>query len=373
MLEPGRISVRQLIVVMLLIQIGDMILVYPSLIAGAAQQDAWLASLIGIPFGLFTVWIMLQLYKQAPGLTLIEGLSKIFGKWMGAILGLWYLFYFMVMAATIVREAGDFLTTQILPETPIRVIHLILVIVLVWGIKYGLESLSRAGELLIPIVVMFIAFQVICLLPQIEVARLEPVFASGAKSIAAGAALAVAYPFGELLPVLMLIPYALNRPHRTRDLLMTALIGFLMLTMIVTVALMVLGPFFTQHSIYASFILSQRISIGNFLERIESVMATIWIISTYFKAVIYFYCFVLGSAQLFTLRSYRPIIMPSGMIIFGMAIILAPTLTYYQVIVSKYWVYWDLTCALVIPLCGLLVCYVRKRWSGQKLGENTYN
>lgn len=370
MLEHGRISVRQLMVLVFLTQIGDMILVYPAVITYYSHQDAWLASLLGIPFGLLTVWLMLRMYQLMPGLTLIEALNVIFGKWLGGGLSVWYLFYFLVLSAIATREVGDFLTTQILPETPLRVVTLLFVIVLLWGVAYGIESLGRTGEMVLPLVVLFILLLVVCILPQAELSRLMPVFGSGAKSIASGTALAFAYPFGELVALLMLLPYATNRPHRSRDLLVTTMLGGLLLSSIVMISLMVMGPFFTKHNIYASFILSQRISIGNFLERIEAVMATIWIVSTYFKGAVYFYCFVLGSAQLFKLRSYRLLILPATMIVFGMASIIAPNITYYVSMIVNYWLDWDITCSLVIPLLALLVYHIRQKWGGTLKGAS---
>lgn len=361
MLEQGRISNRQLLVLLLLAQIGDMILIYPAVITFFAHQDAWLSSLLGIPVGLVSIWIMLKFYHLQPGMTLVEAMSSIWGKWIGALVNLWYLFFFFTLTVIATREVGDFLTTQIIPNTPIRIVHLVFVIVLLWGVLHGIESLARTGEILLPLVTLFIVFLIICILPQADADRLKPVLGSGWLPLVKGMTVTVAYPFGELTAFMMLLPYTVNVPHRKKDIMLTSLIGGLLLTGIVMISIMVLGAFFTQHNIYASFILSQRISIGNFLERIEAIMATVWIISTYFKAVIYFYCFLLGFAQLFKLKTYRPLILPSGMMLFGMAIIIAPNITYYVSMIVYYWVDWDITCSTVIPLLAIIAYKIRNR------------
>ena len=111
-------------------------------------------------------------------------------------------------------------------------------------------------------------------------------------SLAQGILVSVTYPVGEAIAILMILPYTARQAHRTRDVIAAVGLGNLMLAMLVTISLLVLGAFLTQHSIYASFILSQKISIGGFFERIEAIMATSWLISTYFKAMIYFYAFI---------------------------------------------------------------------------------
>ncbi|WP_313638102.1 GerAB/ArcD/ProY family transporter [Paenibacillus sp.] len=52
-------------------------------------------------------------------------------------------------------------------------------------------------------------------------------------------------------------------------------------------------------------------------------MATAWIISTYFKTAIYYYALTLGTAKLFKLKSHRPLIIPTGFLLFGMSQLIA--------------------------------------------------
>ncbi len=186
MLEKGRITVRQLIVLILLTQIGDLILVYPAVITSYAHQDAWISSLIGIPFGLLTIWIILRVYKMQPGKSLIEGLFSGLGKWLGALVSIWYLFYFLILTATVTREAGDFLTTQIIINTPLRIVHLLFVLILIWAVSHGIESLARSGELFLPLVALFVLFLIVFIIPQGDPDRLRPVFGTGLEAIIQG-------------------------------------------------------------------------------------------------------------------------------------------------------------------------------------------
>lgn len=136
-------------------------------------------------------------------------------------------------------------------------------------------------------------------------------------------------------------------------------IGGVGLNLILFLSLTVLGAYFSEHNFYAAYILAQRINIGNFLQRLEALMATTWIISTYFKTALYFYAFVLGTAQLLKLKSYRPLIFPVAFLLYGLTHLIAKDIIFYVKEVPAYWVDWDFTYSIVFPLMLLIVYHIK--------------
>ncbi|MBE7683895.1 GerAB/ArcD/ProY family transporter [Paenibacillus sp. P13VS] len=361
MLEQGRLGTRQLGTLTFMMVIGDMMLIYPSVITSYAKQNAWICALIGIPLGMVLMAMFLKLGNMNPGKNLVQIARKYLGFWPGTVFSIIYLFYFLVGTSTHSREIGDFMTSQIFQFTPIRIIILMFVITLGWGIYNGLEAIGRTSELLLPIVIIFILVLSFCLLPKVEISHLKPFTDTNVVSLAQGILVSVTYPVGEAIAILMILPYTARQAHRTRDVIAAVGLGNLMLAMLVTISLLVLGAFLTQHNIYASFILSQKISIGGFFERIEAIMATSWLISTYFKAMIYFYAFIVGIAELFKLKQYRILLLPACMLVFGMANVVAPNLTFIVITIVPYWVDWDTTLGILLPGMLLLIVTFRKR------------
>ncbi|ALP35381.1 hypothetical protein ASL14_03525 [Paenibacillus sp. IHB B 3084] len=92
-------------------------------------------------------------------------------------------------------------------------------------------------------------------------------------------------------------------------------------------------------------------------------MVTTWIISTYFKTALFFYAFVLGTAQLLKLKSYRPLIFPVAFLIYGLWYLIVKNIIFYVKEVLAYWVDWDLTNAFAFPLILLVLHHIRKRIS----------
>lgn len=355
MLEQGRLGTRQLTTLIFMMVVGDMMLIYPSVITSYAKQDSWICAFIGVPLGMALMAMILKLCSMHPEKNLVQMTRSILGFWPGTFFSCLYLFFFIIGASTHTREVGDFMTTQIFPYTPIRIIILMFVIVIAWGVSHGLEAMGRSSELLMPVVIVFIVVLAVCLLPQIDTRNLKPVSDTGVVSISQGILVSIIYPIGEVVPIMMILPYVAKQAHRTRDVIIAAGLGSLVLATLVTISLLVLGAFLTQHNIYASFVLSQKISIGSFFERIEAIMASSWLISTYFKAMIYLYAFIVGCAELFKLKQYQILVLPASILVFGLANLISPSITFIVITIVPYWVDWDTTLGIILPGCLLLI------------------
>ncbi|WP_145410024.1 GerAB/ArcD/ProY family transporter [Paenibacillus xylanexedens] len=355
MMIKEKLTIRQLAILTFTIIIGDMILIYPNLVVNAAKQDAWICSIISQPIGLFILWTIFKLHQTYPTLSLIEICSKILGRWLGCILAVVYLFYFVILASSCIREVGDFMTTQIYLNTPIRAIIILFVATLTWGMLKGLSATGKSSEITAPFILLGVLILIILLLPQAEISQLQPYLNTPFFALVNGSVHGATASYGELIILSMILPYVAQGAHLRKDMMLSALLGGMMLTSVLLMGLLVLGSELTQHNIYISFILSQKINIGNFLQRIEALTAIAWLVSTYFKSLLYVFGFVVGIAQLFRLKDYKPLILPSMLFFFGMSIIYSPNILFYTSTVVFAWFDMDITISIVLPSFLLLV------------------
>lgn len=369
-----KLTIRQFAVLTFMVMIGDMILIYPTLVTYPGQQDGWICSLLAQPVGCCILWLMFRLYKAYPGKTLIEICYIALGRWIGFVLAICYLFYFLVGAAICIREVGDFLTTQIYLKTPIRAIIILLIASLTWGIFKGLGPIGRSAELLAPFVVMGMLILILALLPQADASNLRPYFGIPWLSFVDGIIRGAFTSYGELIVLSMLFPYIMQGPHLQRDMLTSALFGGILLSMLLLVSLLVLGPMLTQHDIYVSYILAQKIDVGRFFQRIEALMAIAWLISTYFKSMLHIFAFIVGTSQLFKMQDYKPLILPSMLLFFAMGVLIAPNIIFYTLTIMPAWFELDITVSTIIPLFLLLIHRFRRMISGkQPRSEGSYD
>lgn len=358
--EKGKISIRQLTILVMLITIGDSILVLPSTSASFAKQDTWISCLVGLGVGLLAVYLFSVVGNLHPQLTLVQSSQKIFGTWLGTIVAAIFLFYPFITDVTFLREIGDFMTTEIMPDTPSQAIQVLFTCIVVFAVRLGLEVISRTGEVFLPFFIFLFLVLVIFLCPQAEFEKIQPILENGIKPVLHGSLSIIAFPFLELVVFLMIIPY-INRPHQIKKgLLQGALLGGIVILILIVMSILVLGPDQTSRNLYPSYSLARRVSIGKFFERVEAMLALMWFLTIFMKSAFYFYVFNLGLAQLLKLKGYRMLTLPTALLMIVLAPIIAPDITYYNKVISTYWPYFDMTYGILLPLLLLVGYYMRK-------------
>ncbi|MBP1903948.1 spore germination protein KB [Paenibacillus turicensis] len=366
-IEKSRLSSRQLSILGMLVLIGDMALVYPTTMASGAKQDAWIAGLVGIVFGLIIIKILLITSNIDPEKTLIELSLEVFGKWIGGLVAISYLIFFLLAGSTYIKEVEDFLTTQIYENTPGGVIRGMAIILLAYGLRKGIDTLGRTSQIMYPFFVLFLVLLVVLLFPEMDIKRIYPILDRSPLDFWETVLFGLFYPFGEMCVFLMVLPYVKKEQKTERNFLFMVAMGALGLNIILFLSLTVLSPYLSHHQFYSTYILARQINIGNFLQRLEALIATAWIISTYFKTVLYYYAFVLGFAQLLKLNSYKYLIIPVSFLLYGLSEIISPNIIFLLKSIPKSWVDWDITHGLFFPLMLILVNKIRKRHSQKKL------
>ncbi len=360
-MENGIIGIRQFTIIVTLFTVGSSILISPAGLTAEAKQDAWIAAILAVSIGLLTVYLYSALVRQFPKQTLVEMCEVIFGIWIGKIVSLLYFSFFFLLAALVLRNIGDFMTTQVLPDTPLLFIIMIFLAAVIMANWYGLETIARAGEIFFPWVMIFFCAMVIFLLPQIRLIQLEPYLGGGFRPIIRASLPFIGTPFMELIVLLMVIPYVSCTQKANRAFLMGTLIAGVILIIISLISILVLGAGVTARQMYPSYDLAKIISIGGFLERLEVIMAGIWFITIFFKLTICFYASAFSLAQIMKMKEIRPLLFPLGMIMIVLSIVSYPNTSYFHNFVSKIWFTYACTFGFLIPACMIGTAVIRKR------------
>lgn len=357
----GQISSRQFMMMVILATVGDSILIAPSIATSAAKQDVWISMCISLAVGLAMVGLMAILADKFPRQSPIEYARSLFGTKLGSVIGLLLLIYFGYEIISFMVEIGGVLTTQIMPETPVAAVELLFMAVIVLAVRLGLETTARTGELLFPWFVLLFSFLIIFLLPNIKSDNLLPILAKGWKPIVEGSMALISYPFAELLCFLMIAPSVAQQGSLMKPLLTGTFIGGVMLLIIMLMSILVLGPALVEMKIFSTYNLAQKISIGDFLERLEAILAFIWFVTIFFKTALYFYAINLGAAQWLKLKNYRVLTLPFAMILLALSRASVPNSVYYNDVIVRFWPFLDLTFGLLLPLAMLGVYALRRR------------
>lgn len=363
-MEKEIISSRQFTIITLLLSIGTAILIVPSSIASSSKQDAWIAASIGVVLSLLVVKLFLTLANQTPKLNFIEANEKILGRFLGKFTVVGFLSLTFFSAGELLYFIGIFMKTEVMPETPTLAFALLFSIIIMYAAYLGLETFARSAEILFPMFILIFIFFVVCITPQIKFENIQPIMEASKTSMFNSIVRFMSVFSFSLVLLLMIYPARVNvQQSAKKGFYIGTIIGGFVLITLITLSILVLGPANTASRTFPSYALAQRISIGNFLQRIEIIMAFMWITSIYIRTFMYFYTTVVGIAQIMKLKDHRPLILPLGIIMVGLSQIVHPDIVHSSIYNDEIWPIYAFVCTILLPLLLLIVAVIRNRKS----------
>ncbi|MGE7090448.1 GerAB/ArcD/ProY family transporter [Lysinibacillus sp. NPDC048646] len=367
------VSAQQFTIIVFLFSIGTTILIIPGTMANAVKQDAWIAAILGVVLSLLLVKLFISLGNRTPNLTFIEANEKILGKFMGKFTSVGFIFLPLLSAGELFFFIGTFMHTEVMPETPTVAFAILFSIIIIFATYLGVEVFARCAEILFPIFLFLFVVFIICISPQIDIKNVQPILDTPTKSLLGGILNFMSTFSFPLVVLLMIFPSAINE-HKSaqKGFYIGTIAGGLVLTVIIALSILVLGATNTSHQSYPSYALAQNISIGNFLQRIEIIMAFMWMFTIFVRSYVYFYASVKGLAQIFNIKDHRPLILPLGMISIAFSQILHPSIVHSINYNKETWPLFTLTVTILLPLLLLFVAKLRKIQSTEKI-SNTIN
>jgi spore germination protein KB len=363
--DNGKITGYQLMVLVFLYTIGTTVLVIPAGMAAAAKQDAWIGALAGVVMGGVVVGLYVSLWKLYPGKTFVGICEAVLGKWLGALLSVFFMFYSFIGAATVLFYVGNFFQIHFLPQTPFAFISALFAIVVVIGVRMGLETISRASELMLPWFIILFFVLVFTLAPEISTQNLFPVFESGWKPVFWAGFTFAGTAFMPIVFFFAVFPSVQNPDKARIGMYITALAGGLCVVLVTLLCILILGPTITSRSMFPSYALVKKISIGNFLQRIEAVLAGMWFITTYIKTTFYFYGWVTSLTEVLKMKNYRTVTLPCGIILVVCSLVVYPDVVYMQKWDSTVFPPYILIMGIIIPLLLWMIGLLKKKRSLQ--------
>lgn len=261
-----------------LIRAGYIGISISSLIA-ISGRDSWLSGIIALFLGLIPLFIFNRLRDYDEKMNICDlnvHLFGSFGKFLNIVLALGVLF----VAQITFLDMTHFINSQFLYKTPIWVISIVFIIPLIYSLFKGINAVSRTALLLFYVVIFVIIFIILGISSGVELENLKPVFTKDSVSILYGSLVLVAYNVLPLFFLLIIPKYKLTGYSSKKSL------AFYILAMLslANAAFMTIGIFGLQLSLlyeYPEFHLLKKVQIGEFIDRVESILSMEWILALF--------------------------------------------------------------------------------------------
>lgn len=257
-----------------------------SLIA-ISGRDSWLSGIIALILGLIPIFIFSYLRNYDSKMNICDlnmHLFGGFGKFVNIVLALGVFF----VAQIAFLDMTYFINSQFLYKTPIWVISIVFIIPLVYSLFKGINAVSRTSLLMFYVVIAVIIFIILGIVSGVELGNLKPVFTADSGSILHGALILVAYNVLPLFFLLIIPKYKLTGYSSKKSLVFY----FLAMLSLINAAFMTIGIFGLELSLlyeYPEFHLLKKVQIGDFIDRMESILSMEWILALFVLLMIAVY------------------------------------------------------------------------------------
>lgn len=154
----------------------------------------------------------------------------------------------------------------------------------------------------------------------------------------------------------MIIPKNINQRDRIKwNFIFGSILGALIVGIIIILCILVLGASTSARQMFPSYVLAKSVSVFDIIQRLELVMASMWILSIFFKTTVYFYGCVIGLAQILEVKDYRFLVIPMGILTVMFSTVVYPNVAYMTHWDSTYWNPYALIMGIIIPLFTFII------------------
>lgn len=365
-MEKNIITNRQLMIATAGFVYGIAPLRTPSGVTALAGRDSWISAILAGIAGLAFIWLYTTLGELYQGKTLIESILLVFGKVVGSIICIFYIFNALIIAAQVVWHVGDFLTTVYVPEGSFYTINLVFVAVAVIALLYGLEALARSNEIIFIIIFFLFIFSMVLVLTKIKPYNLLPIMENGVLPVIKGSIPIFGYAIWPLIFINMIYPANIqNIKKAKRSIYKGYLIGMFIVFVSIIMSVLVFGSNNTANLRFPLFWLTKEINVGTIFSRIEAVMLFIWLTSNYASALLFYYSCVKGLSQLLNIENHKRLIIPMGILIAAISEFLFRSVPQQIMWALQVWIPASAVLGFILPIIILVAALIRKKTEKQ--------
>lgn len=257
------------------VQVGVGIFGFQRYIYKEAGHDAWMSVLLaGIATHLI-VWIMVKTLEMHKSLDLYGIQHVLFGKWIGGVLSICMMLYFLTNMTTIVRTYIEAIQSWIFPDFPTWLLSLILLVLMVYGSLGGIRVILQTSFISFFLIIatsLFFNYPI----RYVEWSRLLPIYDTTAQHIWVGA-IKMGFTITGFEVIFMLYRHVQDKNKVMRYAQASVLFTNILYLFIMIVSIIYFSENQMLRTIWGSINLLKIIKYP-FLERIEFIAIPFWML-----------------------------------------------------------------------------------------------
>ncbi len=243
--------------------------------------DSYITVLIAYFLGVFLLLLFFYIFNYKKELNIIEKIKFLFGDRLGTIINYLINISIFIIGVVLIYNIGNFAISQFLSETPLFIFMVLFGLLIIYNVSIGIENISR---------VAFIFFIIICgltiistagILPNFDSNNLKPFLENGIKEPLKNG---IILNFTNTIPIFTLLIVAKDKivdsKKVNKRLFIFFTISYLFAFLAILLTMGSLGIYLSKLYQYPEYTVLKKISLFNFIDRIENFIYIKWILNS---------------------------------------------------------------------------------------------
>lgn len=359
MVIKDRLTTPQVTVQLYAAMVGVGLLSLPQTLSRYAGVDGWIVILLAGLYSMIAVTPMAYIGSRFPGKSLIQYAPFLLGRFMGVLILLAFLLYFLLFGGIVLRISADVTKLFLLDMTPVEIIVIGMLVTSTYLIQNGINAVARFNELIQPTTLIILLFVLTQTLRETDFGRILPVLGDGIQPVLY-ALPPIFFAFLGYETLLFIQPF-MEKPGKAKHASLVAIGSTMLLYLLLTVlSTAVLGASETALVKYPTLAIIKSIEVpGAFIERLDSIMMMVWLPFALTTIVMFFYCASLITSQLLRMEEHRVVTLLYVPVVYLIAVL--PRNVLEVEILSKWTSLFGCVLVSVVPLLLVIAYHWKKR------------
>lgn len=301
----NQISLKQYIFIIFETQIGIGVLSLPRDIAKTAGKDGWISILLGWILSILLSLIIIRIMEKNPEYTLIELLSKYFGKWVGKSLSVFWILYAAFAASVVMFSTIHIIKVWIILDIRDFILMILFVIPIYMIAKHGIRVIGIFAELVF-LVSLWMPFLLFFAFKDTHWLFLLPIGKEGLLPILSTVKSTIISFLGFEL-AFILYPFLKDKKSATKGIVIANSLSMFVFLMVTVISFVRFSQDQIKDYAYPTLNLLKLIRLP-FLERLEITFLSFYLFLLFMTIIPYLYTAVLGASQLCGKQDHRNVL-----------------------------------------------------------------
>lgn len=326
----------------------------------SSSRDFWLSIVVAYAVTLPLALLYGRLMRLSPDKDLYDLQTELLGPVFGRVTSLLLTWFAFHLGSMIIRNCTEFIQLDSLRLQPQYITAIPIGILAIWCITSGRATLARWAAFMLPLFLTIVLVITLLSTKLWDLRNLLPFLDDGWKPVLRDARNIAAFPFAEAA----LLPFILHPLRETRKAEKLMVLSFTV-TMLVYVFVMlrnilVLGTQYISMLYYPSYIAISLINIGDFLDRIEVLISTVFIIGAFVKITVCLYVASLGVSKVLSIGDSKSFAAPLGLLMIVLSQFVYANVIDSENFVAHYYPYYAAPFSVVLPALLWLLAELRR-------------